>query len=772
MGITATAVYDIERSGTLVLRNAACHRGARADALDTLASFSRHCEAQRGIAQSITEVCAQWGGPPYVTYKVAETRFRVIVIWHESPDDAAVDIPYQVSHALDRLGRAVTSVAEPLLRDDPIAIATLYQQATYALNPDDPVILPPTSSQPSQSRMKFSLSLSSPRLSTTSSDVKRKQPSSLFGKIGAAFKPKEKKRAEITQVSIGSDSPFRGHDVLDDSEGPLALPDSLFAWCASTNPPPLSSSTQDISWFKALIQGEEVPPPSIPVTTNPSASSASPTNSARTDLPALRSGSVSSTPLKIPNTVPASTSSNPSEPPLPSPTKPDPPKPVVTPISPEPSLEPSEHVSNTQDSVSPVAPSLQKDMNPSEEQQASTQVREPTEPASSYARSGPARMSTGSTATLPSGSQVLPPQLPHPHSSPQAEYLSSIQFQNPLRESPQVHQPQQVSLEQQTRAGNALGVQQAQLQHQQQQLYQYAQQQQAGYAVTNPNQAPPSIVQPKTNETSVEPASQLQDPSTETTTIKPSEDDFDIDQLGGYKDAATEVTNLVSGQGPGAPDDVNKAVDDAVRKRMNEFALTMQSGNFTLALQQVYGTLRVLCQLRPRRDREINTCASYVLAQRILIRNATLENELTRLLPALPDAVRRRVECALLTMFLAELKHILPRHRVAAMRVAVEKNLAVGNFGMCARWLRQLVEKAPPSQKDALGRQLQICASNGESNAHMPPTNRLCYSTLQIVTSPYGKCDVCPAVYHPTLSGVLDGQACDTCFVGKIHATT
>lgn len=767
MGITATAVYDIERSGTIVLRNAAHHGGALADALDTLASFSRHCEAQRGIAQSITEVCAQWGGPPYVTYKVVETRFRVIVIWHESPNDAAVDIPYQASHALDRLERAVTSVTGPLLQNDPTAIAKLYEQATYALNPDTPVVLPPTSSQPSQPRLKFSLSLSSSRMSTASSDLKKKQ-SGFLSKIGAAFKPKEKKHVEVAQVPVGSDSPFRGHDALDDSEGPLALPDSMFTWCASTDIPVVSSSTQDISWFSALIQGGEVPPPVFPVASK-SSPSKSPTNSVISDLPALRSGSIPSTPLNIPNVLPASSAtSNASGPPLPSPAKPEPPQPVVTPIPPEPSVEPFEHTSKTHSSVDSVTPPSVKKTN-LQEGQSSTLGREPTEPASSYVPSGPAGMSTGSTRVPSSGAGASQTPSLQPLRSSQNEGSSILHKELP-RESAQAHPTQQAILEQQAEVGNAFGLQQAHIQSHQLQ-HQYTQQQVA-YAMMGPDQAAPTSVQSKANGTPVEPGSQLQDPPTETISTKSPADDFDINELGSYKDTATEVTNLVSGPGPATTDDVNKAADDVIRKRMNDFALTMQSGNFTLALQQVYGTMRILCQLRPRRDREIVTCANYVLAQRILIRNATLESELTRILPALPDAVRRRVECALLTMFLAELKHFLPRHRVAAMRVAVEKNMAVGNFGMCARWLRQLIEKAPPSQKEALVRQLQICASNGESNTHMPPTNRLCYSTLQIVTSPYGKCDVCPAVYHATMSGVVNGQACDTCFVGKVHATT
>lgn len=776
MGITATAVYDIERSGTVVLRSSARYGGARADALDTLASFSRHCEAQRGIAQSITEVCAQWGGPPYVTYKVAETRFRVIVIWHESPNDTAVDVPFQVSHALDRLERAVTSVAEALLRDDPSAIAKLYEQATYALTPDTPVILPSGSSQSSQPRIKLPLQFASSRTSTASSDLKKKQSSGLFGKFGAVFKPKEKKRTDVAQASIDADSPFKGRDALDDTEGPLALPDSLFAWCASTNAPLFSSSVQDISWLSALVRGEEVPPASIANISKSSLSATSPSNSAQTNLPALRSGSIASTPLNIPNVVSASTPSSAPEPEPPSPPKPEPPQPVVTPISPEPSLQLSDQTSKPQNSVMSVPPpplpkdtmSLNELPSPSQEQ-GQEQEQEHHDPASSYVPSGPAGMSTGSTAPVLSSVGTSYAQSLQPQSSPQTEGSSSTQHHNLLHGVPHVQQ-RPISMNQ-TATANIPGMLQAQMQYEHQQQY-VQQQQQPGSAKIDQVQRTVPEVREQIHETSAEPASHIQGQPSETTAVKPAPDEFDLNQLGDYKDAATEITNLTSGSGPLGPDDENKAADDAIRKRMNEFALTMQSGNFTLALQQVYGTLRVLCQLRPLRDREINTCASYVLAQRILIRNATLENELTRILPALPDAARRRVECALLTMFLAELKHFLPRHRVAAMRVAVEKNMLVGNFGMSARWLRQLIEKAPPSKKDALVRQLQLCISNGESNAHMPPTNRLCYSTLQIVTSPYGKCDVCPAVYHPTMSGVLDGQTCDTCFVGKIHATT
>lgn len=252
--------------------------------------------------------------------------------------------------------------------------------------------------------------------------------------------------------------------------------------------------------------------------------------------------------------------------------------------------------------------------------------------------------------------------------------------------------------------------------------------------------------------------------------------DFDVSGLGTLKDGSAVVAHSSGdgGAGMGANLGAGRAQresdDDAIRTRMNEFAVSMQAGNFALALQQVYATLKLLRHIQPRRERETITCANYVLAQKILMRNASLESELTRVMAGSVEAVRRRIECALLTMFLAELKHLLPRHRVAAMQVAVEKNMAVGNFGMCTRWLRQLLERAPDRARGELQAKLDSCVRAGEQNAQMPVTNRLCYVTLQVLGVPYGRCNVCPAVYHAQMAGVVQGQVCPTCLVGSVEA--
>lgn len=232
-------------------------------------------------------------------------------------------------------------------------------------------------------------------------------------------------------------------------------------------------------------------------------------------------------------------------------------------------------------------------------------------------------------------------------------------------------------------------------------------------------------------------------------------DDFDVGALGGYKDDAT-VSSASSASAAGR---------DPIRSMMNDFAKSMQAGNFTLALSQVTATLRALASITPPRTREILACAHYSLAQKILMRCDALDRTVAGGGPAGAQAA---VQAALLSMFLAELKNLLPRHRLAAMRMALEKNLAVGNFGMAARWIRQIAERAPPAQKQALAGKLQVCRQNGEVNRHMPTTNKMCYNLLTVITGPHGNCGVCSAVYRPGLSGVNIGQKCPTCFVGTI----
>jgi hypothetical protein len=237
---------------------------------------------------------------------------------------------------------------------------------------------------------------------------------------------------------------------------------------------------------------------------------------------------------------------------------------------------------------------------------------------------------------------------------------------------------------------------------------------------------------------------------------------FDVSTLGDLRDRAAS-TNLAPSTGSDAA-----TANGPIRARMNEFANTMQAGNYPLALQQVGSTLEVLSAIRPSPERETIACANYFQALKILIRVNVLETELSRAARGSPDALRRVVELALLTMFLAELRSLLPRHSTAAKRMAVEKNVVAGNFGMAARWLRSLIQMAPATQKPALEQRLQMCVQTGELNAHMPPTKWLCYTTLTVIPQNPLKCEFCPAVYAPQASGVTQNQRCAVCRVGIV----
>lgn len=245
-------------------------------------------------------------------------------------------------------------------------------------------------------------------------------------------------------------------------------------------------------------------------------------------------------------------------------------------------------------------------------------------------------------------------------------------------------------------------------------------------------------------------------------------DEFDVGNLGGVRDEASlrQATESVSSTDSATT--ISAATSDAIRRRMNEFANTMQTGNYPLALQQVVGTLQGLCKISPVPRREIVACASYLQALKILIRVRVLEGELAQCVPNSPDAIRRALEMALLTMFLAEMKNLLPRHSVAGKKMAVEKNFVVGNFGMAARWLRALIQAAPPPQKAVFAQRLELCVQNKELNTHMPPTKYLCFSTLSVIVGTPLKCKQCQAFFAASGAGALPRQSCPICYSGTV----
>lgn len=750
MGISAAVVYDIRKKTTVILRTSASSRKQRHEALDTVASFSQHCESIRGIAQSVTEVSAQWGGPPYVTYNVVASRFRVIIIWDEGPAD--INVAYDVYHSVIRLQDVVGSAVDGLIEREPTTMRHVYEEAGNAIRLDEPFVLPAVPTSPTRTKL---LSMPSRRASTAQSDTSTTKKS-IFGKIGTALRTSPKvsnvqRKTEEDEKPTTNYPVFGPDGALDDAEGPLALPEDVFEWCYFGTS--LHDDPGNLDWFAHLFQAAPFVAPS------PS------TGPFKSSFPALRAGSASSTPLTVPS---SSVSLAPQ---------------ASGPSSVEPSLPVAVGTAQNQSTESSQSKPMTTDQTPSSNKKSNvpTPVQSSAGISSSEQRSSHPVQAQASITPVQSPSVQSPPpsatgQTPIASFSPMQRQQQQLQQQLEVKR-------QQLLQQQQTIQEHALQMQQQSIQIHSQPQTQSQQFSQRHQIPQQQQQLQPQPQQQQQQQQSMFPNAQHASSPSAQASVKADDNalpnapnqrtnDFDVSQLGDYKDAATTVLETASRSGNVAEmtaADLKKIEDDAIRTRMNEFANSMQSGSFTVALRQVYDTLRFLCRIEPLRTREIVTCSNYVLAQKILIRNAVLEQELTQVIFGSPASVQRQVESSLLTMFLAELKHLLPRHRVAAMRVAVEKNIRVGNYGMSARWLKQLVEKAPEAQKQTLRTQLQTCVANGERNAHMPPTNRLCYTTLRVLTSRYAACNVCTAVYHPTLSGLAAGNVCGTCFVGTIY---
>ncbi|KAI0562708.1 Coatomer (COPI) alpha subunit [Gracilaria domingensis] len=623
MGVKAAVVHDAPRHATIVLRTRSNNIADRYSVLETVASFMQHCDSLRGVAKTVTQVSALWGGPPYIDYTVVGSRFRVLLVWDEEPTE--FDVCYDVHNAMKRLESAVQNVVDALEARSVEAVAAVYDAAGRVLRSE----FSPDLVEAKSSRAK-TLSIPGSRRSSVSTEPKKRK--SLFGRIGSALKSssdatkkplKHEPLSPLPSEKESSVAAFGSTTALDNEVGHLELSDEVFKW---TEFAPLQSDENDLNWFVELIKGNEE-------------------QEVRAEPPRLRTNI--STPLTI--------------------------------FAPD--------ASGVETGALSLIPPKDK---------TGTTPMQSTLPHNIIIES-PASMAAESATTATSKTASVVVQ--SVNSTPQM-------IPTGVRENAESK----------------------------------------GTIVT------------ATEERKV--ASRDSRLANGSFSKKPDDtkEDLAVESLGALKDEAAS-TNASA----------QEEQDSAVRSRMNDFARSMQSGEFPTALRQVTATLQFLSTINPRRERETTTCANYYVAMKILSRNAALERELSVVLPNSPDAVQRHVECALLTMFLAELKHLLPRHRIAAMQVAIEKNAVVGNYGMCARWLRELIERAPERAKAELQNKLSVCARNGETNKHMPPTNRICYSTLQVVTSPYGKCSVCEAVFHGFSSGVSHGQLCGVCFVGIVH---
>lgn len=667
MGKLATVVYDAVDHKALVSRTRVATPAERYGVIDAVSAFAHHCEMLRGVARSPVQVSAMWGGPPYITYQVVRSRFRIIVMWTDAPGD--FDIAFDVQDALIRLHAAVTEVAQGLVSGDPAAIAYAYRVAGLVLHDAHVQEILPSEDVPAVKKPSAFVDAAKKALPTSATSESKK--SGLLRNIFSSRSRKGDSSKSLTKssqtntdshilsgLSVSETLSLEGSIPIDDEQAAshLDLPDEVFAF--SDGSAQLPESAGDLKWVALLVQGMEkqkVQPPPPVVRDVHTASSELADNSVSTSV--IDSSDVAETESDGRVHGPSTTASSPAI--------------------------------NASYATATIAARKQTQARPDSSQQPTTVRFQDEEPD---ARSNAYNLQN----------HVLPTVNTHPAESVVANGASSPSYGS------------------------------------------------------QPALATPSRLASQTD-------AQL---AGQRPQFAPVDSDFDVAALGDYRDeAASSITGTETESETTSSQ--SSRTTEAIRARMNAFANTMQAGNFALALQQVSSTLLYLSHIQPIPTREIITCASYFQALKILARVRILEEELSRFPPNTPDAMRRTVDLAVLTMFLAERKDLLPRHSVAAKKMAVEKNIVAGNFGMAARWLRSLIEAAPANQKQAFAQKLQLCLQNRELNTHMPASKWFCFDTLLVIPNGGIKCNLCPAVFAPARPGINPGQMCPVC-----HADT
>ncbi|PXF40607.1 hypothetical protein BWQ96_09679 [Gracilariopsis chorda] len=237
MGIKATVVYDAPHHTVVVLRTESNNVINRYSILETVSSFTQHCDSLRGVANTVTQVCALRGDPPYIDYTVVGSRFCFIVVRDE--ETAQFDLSYDVHNAMKRFESAIFNVAEALeARSVDLLLRFMRQLVTHTNEP--------------------------------------KKKNSLFGRIGSALKSssdsvKKNIRQEALSTAPSEASPsaalfgskaaldsaalFGSQAALDSGAGDLHLPGTVFKW---TYFAPLQSEESDLKWFVDLIRGQGV----------------------------------------------------------------------------------------------------------------------------------------------------------------------------------------------------------------------------------------------------------------------------------------------------------------------------------------------------------------------------------------------------------------------------------------------------------------------------------------------------------------------------------
>ena len=258
MGIQATVVYDVVRHEPVVVRGSSSNATSTATLADTIASFSEHITLNQGKAKTPVELCALWGGPPYITYVLVRKRFRVIVIWDEEAGE--LDTGYDVHYCLSTLQRAVGKQAAALAEGDTTALAAVYEVAGHALLGGDDeyvdsktvandVALDETIAAGSTPTKKKGGLRKLWSKTLKSGGKENNQSSSKFPKI------RTQSKKEVATPAAPEVSKAMSDSQLETAESKLLLAPQVFNWADFGGE--LTKGGGDIAWIADLLRGDE-----------------------------------------------------------------------------------------------------------------------------------------------------------------------------------------------------------------------------------------------------------------------------------------------------------------------------------------------------------------------------------------------------------------------------------------------------------------------------------------------------------------------------------
>eukprot|EP01080_Neovahlkampfia_damariscottae_P006049 gene6049-10050_t len=129
-------------------------------------------------------------------------------------------------------------------------------------------------------------------------------------------------------------------------------------------------------------------------------------------------------------------------------------------------------------------------------------------------------------------------------------------------------------------------------------------------------------------------------------------------------------------------------------------------------------------------------------------------------------------EAALISTCMTQLVIPNPKHNIITKNMAIKRNMAVKNYGISARIMKELRKIAPPNLKEVLIASYKECESHQFSDSNsFKEGSKFCWKTFKIIDPPTNglQCSYCEATYDPIGNPVKVDQSCYYCSYGKLQ---